>query len=77
MIETYRTLIGDKLTDFKFSVTISDHNISEKAFEWCFEQWGEEGIRWNWDVTEDFEYDVVFFKTEQDMLWFMLNCEVV
>lgn len=72
-LKVYGTLIGDQLMEFKFSVRIKN---SDKAYDWCLEHYGEEGIRWNWDVSEDFEYDVWFFKTEQDLVWFMLNCGV-
>lgn len=75
-MKSYRTLIGDQLTDFKFSVRIKNSEQFEKAHVWCLEHYGEEGLRWNWDVSEDFEYDVLFFKTEQDLVWFMLNCGV-
>ncbi len=75
-MKSYRTLIGDQLTDFKFSVGIKDAYRFEKAHVWCLEHYGEEGVRWNWDISEDFEYDVMFFKTEQDLVWFMLNCGV-
>ncbi len=72
-LKVYGTLIGYQLKEFKFSVRIKN---SDKAYHWCLEHYGKEGIRWNWDISEDFEYDVWFFKTEQDLVWFMLNCGV-
>jgi len=72
-MKSYRTLIGDQLTDFNFSVGIKDAYRFKKAHVWCLEHYGKEGIRWNWDISEDFEYDVWFFKTEQDLSWFMLK----
>lgn len=73
-MKSYRTLIGDQLMEFKFTEWIKNPEQFEKAHDWCLEHYGEEGIRWNWDVSEDFEYDVLFFKNEQDLVWFMLNC---
>lgn len=65
---------------FKFYVILDlvvdiDDNNSKflSAYKWCVNQYGQEDVGWAWDLTEDCCREVFFFKTEQDLSWFMLK----
>lgn len=81
MSEPNTTLNWDRLRGFKYRVKIIYDRLVEPACLWCEDHYGPPGLRWEWDVSTDFQSEMIrkgafyvfAFRTEPEALMFALR----